>query len=331
MTEFLRKLPTSSKQFIFLCLLNICWSQVNLAVKTASEFCSPAAIGVLRWVCFSLLIWLFLLIPKVRTLTKFVLPNKADSIKLFLIGLLLAGPAHALYYVALQTAGIGETTVINTTGPLWTTLFAIAILREKVTGFRWTAITFGAFGAYIVAVGFTLPQFSDSSTAANLLYFSGALMECLATVLAISLLRRSSGIGALAVEVSGIAVAQLLLPLLLPGLMVIQFTAFPPQVVASFLYLIFVAGIFCFGSWYVVAESAPVSSMMITLGIQAPIAAFIGWKFLGEKITSEMIIGATLIFLALIIGAYDSKKTAEREHHENALEQAGFPASIGPS
>ncbi len=304
---------------------------MNLAIKTAAGEWSSGAVAVTRWVSFCIAIWLCFLIPQVRKLTKLVLPNQKDAWRLIVIGFLLVGPAHALYYAALKTAGTGESTVINTTGPLWTTLFAIAILKEKVTGWRWTAIILGACGAYIVAAGFSMPRFSDGNTAANLLYLSGTLMECLAFVCAAALLRKSSGIGALAYEITGAAAAQIALPFLFPGMISLKFGLLSPPAVIAILYLIFIAGLVCFGGWYIVAESAPVSLMLISLGMQAPIASFLGWYFLGEKIGSQMAIGAIIIVLALAIAIWDTKRIANAEELTNELDKDTFPGSVGPA
>ena len=130
-------------------------------------------------------------------------------------------------------------------------------------------------------------------------------------VLAIKLIKRSSGPGTLAYEVIGTALGSLLVPVIAPGLAQHQLGTMNPAAFGSMLYLIFGAGLICFGLWYWIAEKAPVSLMVITIGIQAPAATLLGWYFLNEKIGLAFLVGTLMILGALLLAGEKEEPVPE--------------------
>ncbi len=216
-----------------------------------------------------------------------------------------------MYYVALRNTSVSETTVLNTTGPLWIAVLAWLILKERVSAQRWTAILIGIIGSFIVAVGFTLPTLSSANTMGNLLYLGGAVTESLAMIFAIRVIRSSSGPGMLAFQLLGSTLSFSIMALALPGVMGVTVTALTPGVIGAMAYLVLVAGLFCFGAWYTFAERAPISLMVISLGLQAPMGVLMGYFFKGEPITSRLILGTALILGALVLAAREGEVPPE--------------------
>lgn len=322
----MEKMNETRRAFFILIGLNALWAPVNWAIQTAMADATPVAIGLIRFSIFAAAMMLLTSIRPVKERLGVINPIGLDALKAFVIGLLLAGPAHAIYYTALVTASTSQTTTINTTGPFWTTLFAIALLHEKVSRLRWFAIALGAVGAYIVAIGFQWPEMTAADQKGNLLYLVGTLMECLAFVLAARLLRRSSGLGVLRWEMTGVAVSMALWPLIFPAWLPMSVTAVTWPMILAIAYLAFVAGVLCFGVWYATAETAPVSLMLITLGMQAPIASLIGVTVLGEPLSPGLMVGTFVILGALTIGAYDARRREQSgEPTEDSAEREFVP------
>jgi drug/metabolite transporter (DMT)-like permease len=217
--------------------------------------------------------------------------------------MLFFGPSHALYYYALQHTSTTEGTALGTTSPIWTATFAFVFLREKVGGRRFAALVVGLIGAYIVSIGFALPQVNAGHTYGNLIYLLATIMESAVTVIAAPIARRSSGITVLAWEVSGAAFALILISSLhLPGM---EFAIKAPSLsgVLAISYLVLVAGMMCFAGWYMLVESAPVSLLVVSLMLQPPLAAIVGYFAFGEKITRDLVIGSVVILGALVLDA----------------------------
>jgi len=173
---------------------------------------------------------------------------------------------------------------------------------------RWLAIGIGTLGSYFVAVGFAAPNMAQGHTAGNMIYLLGTLLETLAMILAIKVIKASSGPGALAFELIGASLSFALLPLIVPDRMHVTVGHVTPPAIGAMAYLVLIAGLFCFGVWYRLAEKAPVSLMVVSLGLQAPFGAFLGWWVRGEQITSATAAGTTLILAALCLAATDAKE-----------------------
>lgn len=313
------------RQLLLLSTINVLWAPVNWAVQTATQVASPITIAAMRFSLFALLIWVAVAIRPAKEALGTTLPKGGDRWKCLLIGILLVGPAHAIYYTALQHASTSETTTINTSGPFWTTLFAIFLLGERVTRVRWLAIGMGAMGAYWVAMGFSAPSLVGDQKW-NALYLIGTLLECLGFVLATRIIRRSSGFGVLSFEMLGVALVLVAAPFLMPGVLQFQLSGWTPGLTLALLYLVVIAGGICFGTWYIVAEKAPVSMMLVTLGLQAPVAALIGINVLGEKASTGLLAGTGLILSALLLGGWDAHQQEKAGHTEHGADYIPEPS-----
>lgn len=293
------------RDFLVLALLNACWAPVNFVLRSLTGAgMSPAAIAIVRWSVLAALLFGALATPGFRRLTHARWPSRGDAIQGLLIGLLLFGPSHLVYYLAISRTSSIEGTVLGTTAPIWTALLAFLLLGEAANGRRLAAIGLGLAGAWIVGVGLRLPALSAGHTVGNLMYLAGVAMEAVAGVLAVRLVRRSSGITVLAFEVLGAVPALLLLGSAFP--LTFATGAVPLMGLA---YLTLVPGLLCFGVWYRMVERVPLSLMILTLMLQPPLSALLGWRLLGEPITAELVAGTVLILGALMIGATDGSAT----------------------
>ncbi|HLO99067.1 MAG TPA: DMT family transporter [Fimbriimonas sp.] len=301
----------NSRQLVaVILLLNLLWAPVNLVVSTATAGgFSPLAIGLLRWTFLSCLLIGLLQTAWFKKLTNYKSMPVGEWLKALGLGLVFFGPAHLMFYSAMSMTSEVEGTVLQTTAPLWTAVIGFFVLKEDVPLRRWIAIGLSMIGAYIVTVGFRLPALMDH-TAGNLVYGLAVLMESLMGVFAASLTRRNSGIGTLTGQMCGGAIAFILCSLLFKS----QF----PFVVPSFnlvsywplLYLIFLAGLFTFVTWYRIVETVPLTLMVLSCAIQPPVAALLVWVVRGTVPTSDTVIGAIIIMIALLIGYLGGKREA---------------------
>lgn len=298
-------------QLAILIALNLIWTPVNFAITAASEFATPTAIAVLRWIPLTAFIWAGLQFASVRRVLQVVFPDKKGRWVCLLSGFLLAGPSHLIYYFALQQTNSVDTTIINTTGPFWISIGAVALLREQISFRLWVAILLGIVGAYGVAIGFQAPALDSSRMTGNLLYLLGSLMESLSFVVVTRIVRRSSGVGAFSYELIGISLAMIIVPLIFRSAMPFEVRQFGPGFLGPLAFLIFGAGLIAWGVWYIIAERAPVSYMIVTLGIQAPAAALLGYMLTRAPIETHTVAGTALIILALVISAVNRKNSGE--------------------
>ena len=279
--------------------LNVLWAPVNFWVKIAAGGgLDGVTLGAIRWTLLALLVPGLLLSPKFRTLARYKPLGGADRLRALAIGTFLFAPAHLLYYTSLPKTSSVEGTVLLTTAPLWTTLLSVLLLGERAELRRWVALGLAVIGAYIVAVGFALPKIAGSHVTGNAMFFTGVILECLSGVFAAGTSRRTSGIGTLAWQIVGAVPTYLL------ALLVLRPPIPHPNLAAAgaVAYLVLVSGIVTFSTWYVLTERAPLSLMVLPIGLQPPIAAALGYFVLGEEVKPSALLGALLILLALAIG-----------------------------
>lgn len=296
--------------FLTLALLNALWTPVNLMVRTATGGgMSPIAIAILRWSSLAVLLFGLLRIPWFRETTRAAWPSRGDAVRAVLVGMCLFGPAHALYYLALTRTSTIEGTVLGTTAPVWTALFAFFFLRERASPQRVGAIALGFFGAYVVSVGFQLPELRAGNTFGNAVYLGGVLAESAASVIVAPIIRRTSGITILAFQVLGASITLSLLPHLAPSIWPFAIGSGAWQPFAAVAYLVLVPGVVCFGVWYMLIERTPLSLMVLTILLQPPLSALIGWAALGERLTPTLGVGSALVLAALVLGASEHTRT----------------------
>ena len=259
-------------------------------------------IGCVRWVSLSSLLTLLLFLPWFRKFSNYQSMTRADWLRCLGIGLLMFGPSHLLYYSSIGLTSEVEGSVLLSTTPLWIAIISFFLLKgEHMTTKRWVAIFLSFVGAYIVAVGFKFPDMLGHSKG-NLMFGAGVLLECLMGVLAAKISRRTSGVSVLVGQMWGGTIAFVLaavclrtsLPLVVPSFSIANYL--------PLFYLIFISGIITFTIWYRIVESSPLTLLSVVIGIQPPVAALLNWLVYRTVPTTNSIIGATIIFAALLIG-----------------------------
>ena len=288
-----------TRRFLVLAGLNALWTPVNLAVRAATAHgMSPAAVAVVRWSLVALALNLLVRVPAFAGYARYRPLAGTDRVRALLVGACLFAPAHLLYYVGLtRGASTVGGTVLNATAPIWTGLMAFALLRERATPRRLAAIALGFAGAWIVVFGFDPPRFGGGG--GTLLYLLGVVLESVASVLGASIVRRSSGVGYLAWETLGMVPTLLLVPVLTGGAMPFAFGAASLSAGLAVAYLVLFPGLLCFGVWYATVERVPLSTMVVTILLQPPLAALLAWAFTGETIGLPIVAGTALVVAAL--------------------------------
>lgn len=304
----------SRSLWLWLIACNVIWSPVNLLVKTARDAgATPVAIACLRWSTLAVLLAVAIRIPAFAKLTKPVWPSRRDAIWVILIGLVLFGPAHALYYAALSHTTSFEGTILGTTAPIWVAGFAYLILRERLPWTRAVALVTGLIGAYIVTVGLRAPELQRGNAFGNMLYLGAVFMECLAGVLATEVVKRSSGVTVLSLQVAGAAIFLVAAPVFAPGPFPFAANLADFRVSGVLLYLVLFSGMFTFTVWYTLVKRTPLTLMVLTLMLQPPLALALGVVFQNEVVTSQAVLGGIIILASLLLGSREPKTNREAE------------------
>lgn len=269
----------------------VIWGVQPVLVKWLLPEWSAVTITVVRYVLFSLMIFLYLGFRG----EKFLPPSGFRGkiwYSLFLMGLGL------MLNNVLQLEGIGLTTVMNTTliaatGPVNTAFFAVLFLRERLSLVSW-------LGIFVSAVG-TLIVISDGSLGVilgidfhlgDVLCFLSQLAWTLYSLIGIRAMKEVSMV--LATAWAGFFCAVLTL---IYGVAVndVHVGALSLTGMLSFAYILFGGGILATLAWNVGMKEVGASLSAIFINFMPIIGMASGWWFLGEEITWAKVIGAGFV------------------------------------
>ncbi len=115
--------------------------------------------------CFGLVFFTPILLPKRKTIAK------TDKLPLHILRIILSIGAILCTYYAYRNLPIAYATSIGMSGPLFTAIFSVIILKEKVGFINWLVIFLGYLGVIIVIrpVSFFLDLATASALLASLL------------------------------------------------------------------------------------------------------------------------------------------------------------------
>lgn len=292
-------------------LIHALWAGVNKAIEFSGPWLSPTLLAASRWALVAGLVLAALRLPWFRSLTRPKWPGRADQWKCVLLGAGLFGPSHAMYYWAISNptspATGTEGTVLLTTAPLWVALLGLWMLGERLDWHRWASILVGLVGAFVVMFGFTLPHMEAQGAWGRAVFLLGVVIESLAFVAITRITRRSSGVCTFALQAVGAAAGLAVLGLVAPAVFPLQASAFSWAALGGVLYLVLVAGLFCWLVLMILTEKQELAFLSLAILLQPPIAAALdAWT--GKAIRPETWQGTLIVGFALLLSVSGGRR-----------------------
>lgn len=96
--------------------------------------------------------------------------------------------SYLFYYMALATLGMAETAAITFSTPIFVTVFAMFVLKEKIGVFRWFAVVFGLGGVLVI-----VQPGSDALDPAAILALAAAVTYAVSHILTRKIGSRAKG------------------------------------------------------------------------------------------------------------------------------------------
>ncbi len=271
-----------------------CFAFNSVFVRLAAEYVHPFEVAFFRNL-FAIGFVLILVLPR-------------DGLRVFrahrfdLLGLRGAINAAAMlaWFYAVPLIPLADLTALGFTAPLWATVLAALILRERVRLRRWSATLVGFLGTLVIIQ----PGFREVNEAVYLVLFSSACWG--ATVITVRYLagieRPNTILVYQAVVMTAIAAV--------PTLFVWETPSLPAVGWMVALGALAAGAHWCHVRAYALQEVAALQPIDFT---RLPIIAVTAWLVFGEVAGPEVWLGALVVFGA---GAYIS-------HREAQLRRAG--------
>jgi drug/metabolite transporter (DMT)-like permease len=260
----------------------------------------------------------FIITGGVLILISYIFHRKSQEIKniklwrnALIIGAFLILGGHGLIAYGAQYLSAGIASLLNSTIPLWVTIFMFLIFRNKITNLTKLGVVLG-FSGMIILVG---PSIGGGDQKISLVGIASLLISSLLWALGsiysnkVSMPQNfllSAGmvtlIGGLLLIIPSVLTGELNL---LPSYSDIDF-----NLMISYLFLIFIGTVIPLAEfyWLLKVSTAPIAN---TFAYIAPIVAvFLGWAILDESVTYLTIIATIVILIgvALIVRTSNNKK-----------------------
>lgn len=275
-----------NRLFILLCLL---WGSTWMFIKVGLSSFPPLIFGGLRYIIATIFLYI------VMKCYRLPLPTKWNDIKPAVVFGTLNGLSCALIYWGEQFLSSSLSAILNTTTPLFMTIFAYIFLHEEMNRYKILGLFLGFAG--IVAI------FSGDMEIKASSFWGAVAMVVQAAVYALGATHSKKykvsirPLQVVTIQLLAAAVELTLLGLLLERQKPI---AISPMGIISLIYLAIFGASLAFLIYYYLLTKIDVTRVSYTSFITPVIAAVEGVAFLKEPLTVRMVIGLALTLL----GAY---------------------------
>lgn len=266
---------------------------------------SPGELMLFRFLIASFLFLLYAMYPR----SNFKLPKKKDILFIISLGILGITFYHVGVTFGQQTVSAGTASMIVGSAPIFTTLIAVFILKEKMGGFGWVGLGVGFIGVILITLGSSGATFTLSK--GLLLVLFATISTSFFFVYQKPLLQRYHPI-----ELTAYFTWAGTIPMLvyLPGLFGnIQAATLEANLAA--IYVGVVPAALCYATWAIALSLGNVSTLSSMLYLEPPIAIIIAWVWLSElPSTLSMIGGFIAISSVAIVNIFGQRKRRLVEH-----------------
>lgn len=242
------------------------------------------------------------------TRSTFTLPRKEDILRIFLLGLVGITVYHLGVTFGQQTITAGTTSMIVGSAPIFTTLIAVFIFKERMEWFGWLGLAVGFVGISLITIG--------SSDGESFVLSNGLLMVIAATIAASiffvyqkPLFQRYHPI-----ELTAYFTWAGTIPMLFffPGLWEnIQSVSWQANVSAVYVG-VFPAAI-CYATWAIATSRGDISKLSPMLYLEPAFAVLIAWIWLNELPSGLSLIGGGIAVSSVAIVNIIGHRVRRRE------------------
>ena len=228
--------------------------------------------------------------------------TKSDFRNSILVGVVGYGISLGFQFVGTKLSTASNGALVTSATPAFVLLFAPFLLNEKSTARRITALIVSSLGVLAVIDPRTA-DFSSTLFMGNLSLLMAALTWALYSVLVRKVSQTSDLLASSAIMLAGGIPSSILF-----GIFEINtqgIGTLTPGIIGGVLFLGIISTALAMFLWNYAFAELPAAVASLTFFAQPIVGTFLGWLFLGEKITSLFILGGILIGIGLVISSSD--------------------------
>ncbi|MGK7379312.1 DMT family transporter [Planococcus sp. 1R117A] len=302
----------NTKAFSLALFTVLIWGSSFAAIRVSlQEGYGAGQLVLVRFVIASALFLVYALWPG----TKFRLPRKGDIVSILTLGWIGISVYHLCVTFGMETISAGTAGMLIGSGPIFTALIAVIVLKERLTPLGWLGLGIGFIGIVLIAFG---------AAGASLTLNKGALLVLIAAfatsvffVFQKNLLTRYT-----AIELTAYFTWAGTLPFFIfsPGI----FTTLQNASLEAHLSTLYV-GIFpaaiAYVTWSMALSLSNASSVASMIYLEPAVAILVAWIWLHELPTSLSLIGGVIAISGVLIVNVLSRKS-QRTHSSRTVESS---------
>lgn len=279
--------PSPVKIILAMAFVVACWGYSPTGIHIGLQAYEPGHLALLRFLIASAFMALVAAIKGIR------LPNLRDVPLLFGLGFFAVSVHHVAINFGQQGVSAGASSVLAQTTPLFSTLLARFVFKDRVSVWRWGCVLLGLVGVVIVVAG---DRGLGSIDAHGLLILLAAVSWSVYFALQKHHSGRYDGLTQVCYMVwSG----TVLLLVYLPGLAAHVISA-PLQVQLAVVALGVFPSALAYLAWAYVLAHIDLSRATMTLYLVPPTAMGIASLALAEQPTMMIVVGAMVVLVSVL-------------------------------
>ncbi|SFB32416.1 Threonine/homoserine efflux transporter RhtA [Lentibacillus halodurans] len=284
-------------------LITIIWGYAWVFMKASLNFMGPFTFSAFRFgtgaAVLLLAVWLLKKAKPARNMWK----------HLIIVGILQTTIVFTFVMYGMQFVDAGKSSVLLYSMPLWSSIFAVKILGEEITGGKFLGLVVGMLGL-VTILGWDIFFVQDPATIfGELLIIVAAVSWAGANVYYRLKLEGMTQLQVSAYQMFfgtiGIVIATLFAewgdPIRLTG--------------ESVFYILFtgvLASALCFTVWFVLLSIIDMVTATLSTLLVPVFGLFFGWWILGEELTNGILIGSAMIIAGIAVAQVFGKRKVEQ-------------------
>lgn len=265
----------------------LCWAYSPIGIRIGLQAYEPGHLALLRFLIASAFMAIVALVMGIS------LPRLRDLPLLAILGLFAVSLHHLALNFGQRGASAGAASVLAQSTPLFSTLLAHFIFKDRVSSWRWACVLLGMLGAIVVVTG---DHGLGSVDAHGLLILLAALSWSIYFTLQKRHSHRYNGLTLVCYTVwSGTA----LLLIYLPGL-ASEIARAPMNVDLAVVILGIFPSALAYLAWAYVLTQLDLTRAAMTLYLIPPMAMLMASFVLGERPSLMVVLGATIILVSVL-------------------------------
>jgi drug/metabolite transporter (DMT)-like permease len=279
--------PSPWKILLAMTFVVVCWAYSPTGIHIGLHAYAPGQLALLRFLVASVFMALIAAFKGIR------LPYWRDVPLLFALGFFAVSLHHVALNIGQQSVSAGASSVLAQSSPLFSTLLARFLFKDRVSAWRWGCVLLGFVGVVIVVSG---DKGLGDINAHALLILLAAVSWSVYFALQKHHARRYDGFSLACYTVwSG----TLMLLIYLPGLGQAVLNA-PLRVQWAVLALGVFPSALAYLAWGLVLKHVDLSRATMTLYLIPPTAMGIASIGLGERPTLMVLVGSVVVLISVL-------------------------------